>query len=289
MSTSHGGNIALVTGTSSGIGLSTAVRLVQHGFTVIATMRDTAKAGPLQIRAREAGVGLDVRTLDVQDDASVTGCVQEVIQAYGHIDLLVNNAGAGYLGSLEQTSPQDLRRTMEVNFFGVWRVTQAVFPLMRAARSGRILTVTSVGGLIGQPFNDAYCAAKFAVEGFMESLAPVARRLGIEVSLIEPGAVNTEFVGSVQALMHETTREPQEGYGPMLEAYLTATQQTFATIGQTPEEIGQVIVEAATTNTPHFRYTTSGLISAVVSRKYVDPTGDSIIALAGARLPQVLP
>lgn len=289
MSDSFSGKIALVTGTSSGIGLSTAVLLAQSGFTVIATMRDTAKASRLQARIREAGVNVEIGRLDVQDDASVEECVREAIKTHGRIDLLVNNAGAGYLGSLEQTSPQDLRRTMEVNFFGVWRVTQAVFPLMRAARSGRILTVTSVGGLIGQPFNDAYCAAKFAVEGFMESLAPVARRLGIEVSLIEPGAVNTEFVGSVQAFLHKTTREPQEGYSPMLEAYLTATQQTFATIGQTPEEIGQVIVEAATTDTPHFRYTTSDVIRALISRKYVDPTGDSIIALAGARLPQVEP
>lgn len=116
MSNLHTGKIALITGTSSGIGLSSAVQLAQQGFTVVATMRDTTKAGPLEALAREAGVSIDLRPLDVQDDASVTKCVHEVIQNYGKIDLLVNNAGAGFLGTMEQTSEQDLRRTMEINF-----------------------------------------------------------------------------------------------------------------------------------------------------------------------------
>lgn len=283
MNTEHTKKTALVTGTSSGVGLSTVIQLAQSGFTVIATMRDTSKAGVLQARAQEAGVNIEVRQLDVQQDASVTNCVQEVSKTYGRIDILVNNAGAGYLGSLEQTSAENLRRTMETNFFGVWRVTQAVFPLMRAARSGRILTVTSVGGLIGQPFNDAYCAAKFAVEGFMESLAPVAKRLGIQLSLIEPGAINTSFVDSVQASRSESTQELSEEYGSMLKSYMDAAQQAFA-YGQTPDEVARVIVEAATTDTPHLRYTTSELIHGLVSRKYVDPTGDSIIAITGSRL-----
>lgn len=283
--TSFSGKVALVTGTSSGVGLSTAVQLAQAGFTVIATMRNTTKAGKLQARAREAGMNVEVHQLDVQDDASVANCVQEVLKNHDRIDLLVNNAGAGYLGSLEQTSIEDLRSVMETNFFGVWRVTRAILPSMRAARSGRILTITSIGGLVGQPFNDAYCAAKFAVEGFMESLAPVVKRLGIEVSLIEPGAINTAFVSSVQASMAESTQEMPEGYGPMFESYLNMTGQAFASVGQTPDEVAQIIVDAAITHTPHFRYTTSEVVHGLVSRKYVDPTGDSIIALTGTRLP----
>ncbi|GAC1535671.1 MAG: SDR family oxidoreductase [Herpetosiphon sp.] len=278
------GKVALVTGTSSGIGLSTAILLATSGYTVVATMRDTAKKGPLIDQAREAGVTLDLRTLDVEQDASVAACVQAVIDQYGHIDLLVNNAGAGYLGTLEQTSMSDLRRTMEVNFFGVWRVVQAVFPHMRAVHAGRIVTVTSVGGLIGQPLNDAYCAAKFAVEGFMESLAPVAKRLGVLISLVEPGPVNTGFVAAVQAIMPESM-PLKEIYGPMVDAYVAATQQTFAALGQTPQQVAQVILEAASTATPHFRYVTSDMIHALVARKYVDVTGDGIIELFAARLP----
>lgn len=284
MSTSQTGKIALVTGTSSGIGLRTAVQLAQQDFTVIATMRDTTKAGPLEEQVREVGVNIDVRALDVQDDASVAGCVRDVLHTYGRIDLLVNNAGAGYFGAMEQTSVEDLRRTMEVNFFGVWRVTRAVFPAMREARSGRILTVTSIGGLIGQPFNDAYCAAKFAVEGFMESLAPVAQRLGIAVSLIEPGPVNTNFVASVVATLPASIQETQAIYGSMIEAYMGGTQERFAVSGQTPEQVGQVIVNAATAETPHFRYTTSEMVQGLVAQKYVDPTGDGLVAFFGERL-----
>ena len=286
MNASHSGKVVLLTGTSSGIGLSTAVQFAQQGFTVVATMRDTTKAGPLEARVREAGATIDVRALDVQDDASIANCVQGVLQTYGRIDLLVNNAGAGYLGTMEQTSLEDLRRTMEVNFFGVWRVTQAVFPIMRAAGSGRILTVTSVGGLIGQPFNDAYCAAKFAVEGFMEGLAPVAKRLGIALSLIEPGPVNTNFVASVEATLPTSTDEQQTIYGPMLESYMGETRKTFATLGQTPDQVGEVIIQAATAENPHFRYTTSEMIQNLVSQKYVDPSGDGLVALFGARLGQ---
>ncbi|GER91214.1 short-chain dehydrogenase/reductase [Dictyobacter vulcani] len=284
MSSEPNGKVALVTGTSSGIGLSSAVLLAQHGFTVVATMRDIQKASSLEERAREAGVTIDLRTLDVQDAASVANCVQQVLQTYGHIDLLVNNAGAGYLGTLEQTSEENLRRTMEVNFFGVWRMTQAVFPAMRAAGSGRILTVSSVGGIIGQPFNDAYCAAKFAVEGLMESLAPVAQRLGIDIAVIEPGPVNTNFVAAVRATSATPTAELQGVYGSMLEVYMGGSQERFASMGQTPDQIADIIIQAATEDTPHFRYATSDLVKGLVAQKYTDPTGDNMVKLFGSRL-----
>jgi len=279
--------IALITGTSSGIGLSSAIHLAKAGFQVVATLRDPAKAGALQERARAEGVSLDVRALDVQSDASVQTCVSEVLARHGRIDVLVNNAGAGFLGTMEQTSQEALRQTMEVNFFGVWRVTQAVFPAMREARSGRILTVTSIGGLIGQPFNDAYCAAKFACEGFLESLAPVAKRLGIHVSNIQPGPVNTEFVASVLA---KQTGEPSPGdaiYRPMLAGYMAGSSEVFAKMGQTPDDVAKVIVEAATVPTPHFRYVTSERVRGLAATKYTDPTGDTVVAMTGSRLPPV--
>jgi len=132
-------------------------------------MRDTAKAGALRAAATAAGVSVDVRALDVTDRAPVAAC----LAGLDRLDALVNNAGAGHLGTLEQESVEDVRAVMEVNFFGVLNVTKAALPLLRQSR-GRVLTVTSVGGVVGQPFNEAYCAAKFAVEGFMESLAAVA-------------------------------------------------------------------------------------------------------------------
>ncbi len=277
-------SVALVTGTSSGIGLFTAVQLAQAGFSVVATMRNPAKAEALKAEAVAAGVELDVRALDVQDAASITACVNGVLGDYGRIDLLVNNAGSGFLATFEETSFEQLTQVMDVNFYGVWRVTEAVFPHMRRAGSGRIVTNTSIGGLIGQPFNDAYCAAKFAVEGFMESLAPVASRLGIHVSIVEPGPVNTEFVATVREKLVQTQpSEASAAYATMRESYLAASSQVFA-MGQTGADVARVMVEAATAPRPHLRYVTSDMVRAIAGRKYVDLTGDSIVAMTGARL-----
>jgi NAD(P)-dependent dehydrogenase (short-subunit alcohol dehydrogenase family) len=269
--------IALVTGTSTGIGLSTAIHLARAGFEVVATLRNLAKAEPLRARAAAENVPLDIRELDVASDTSVRQCLDGVLQAHGAIDVLVNNAGAGFLGSLEQTPAEDLRRIMEVNFFGVWRMTQAVLPHMRERRSGRILTVTSLGGLIGQPFNDAYCASKFAVEGFMESLAPVARALGLHVSLIEPGPVHTEFVNTVMASSHGLNRDVAV-YGPLAGAYRSTARALLSEV-QTGEDVARVIVEAATAAQPHLRYPTSHLVRQLMARKYVDTQGDSVLSL----------
>lgn len=139
---------------------------------------------------------VEVRALDVTDPASVAAALAGIAADQGRLDAVVNNAGAGHVGTIEQGTVADVRAVMEVNFFGVVEVTRAAMPLLRAS-GGKLLTVTSVGGVIGQPFNEAYCAAKFAVEGFMESLAPVAATVGVTVSVIEPGAVASEFVANV--------------------------------------------------------------------------------------------
>jgi NAD(P)-dependent dehydrogenase (short-subunit alcohol dehydrogenase family) len=277
--------VALVTGTSTGIGLSTAVILAKAGFEVVATMRDPGKSGPLLERAGKEGVKVHVARLDVEDQESVGECVAGVLQDHGRIDVLVNNAGAGRLGSLEQLTMSDVKQTFEVNFFGVWRVTQAVLPTMRAARSGRVITVSSVGGLIGQPFNDAYCAAKFAVEGLMESLAPVAAQFGVHVSLIEPGPVHTEFVASVRADVAGRGGAPlPEPYPALLAAYTAGSAQRFAANGQSGDDIARVMLEAATAEAPHLRYPTSDFARAISSRKLVDPTGDGILAATRAQI-----
>ena len=178
MSKSKTAPVVLITGTSTGVGLHTAIAFAMAGYQTIATMRDTSKKDELLALAKANGVKIKVERLDVQKKKSIESCVKKVLRKYGDIDVLVNNAGAGFLGGLEQTSDKDLERTMGINFFGVWYVTKAVFPHMRARGSGRIITVTSVGGLIGQPFNDAYCAAKFAVEGMMEAMAPPGQTVG---------------------------------------------------------------------------------------------------------------
>lgn len=278
--------IALITGTSSGIGLHTAIQFAQAGMTVYASMRTLAKSEALRSAAEQAGVQLHILQMDVQDQTSIDQAVHTIMAQHGRIDVLVNNAGSGFLAAMEETSMEDLQQVMDVNFYGVWRVTQAVFPHMKAARSGRIITVSSVGGLLGQPFNDAYCAAKFAVEGFLESLAPVAQRFGVQLAIIEPGPVNSEFVASVQNQEHHHQRQIAS-YDALRNAYLAAATQAFAQAGQTPEQVAQVICVAATNETAHFRYPTSDLIRDVISKKYTDPSGDSVLAMLGARLPAV--
>ncbi|MFI5321891.1 MAG: SDR family oxidoreductase [Myxococcota bacterium] len=276
--------VALITGTSSGIGLATAIAFAKAGFRSVATLRDPAKAGALRERAAREGVAVDVRALDVERADSVASCVAGVLRDFGAIDVLVNNAGAGFVAALEQTSEAELRRVMEVNFFGVWRTTQAVLPAMRAAGRGRIVSVTSMGGLFGQPFNDAYCAAKFAVEGAMEALAPVAARFGVQVALVEPGPVNTEFVASVMRSSPVVTATQPDAYSELMARYRASTANVFATLGQTGDDIARVILEAATAAQPHFRYVTSEFARGLAAQKYVDPTGDSVVAIFGARL-----
>ena len=145
---------ALITGTSSGIGLSTAIAFAKAGFWVTATMRNISKSVALLERAKAEGVELTVAALDVQNEVSIAAAVAGMLERHGQIDVLVNNAGAGYLGSLEQTSLEEVQQVMDVNFFGVWRVTQAVMPTMRSQGSGRIISISSIGGLVGQPIKN---------------------------------------------------------------------------------------------------------------------------------------
>jgi NAD(P)-dependent dehydrogenase (short-subunit alcohol dehydrogenase family) len=140
--------VLLITGTSSEIGLSTSVVAARHGYRVVATTRNLDGAGSLRAAAEEAGVELDVRRLDVTDQASITTCVDGVVADHGHLDVVVNNAGAGHIGTIGNESLDDVRQVMEVNFFGVVAVTKAVIPHLRALH-GRIVTVTSGASVVG--------------------------------------------------------------------------------------------------------------------------------------------
>ncbi len=190
------GATAVITGAGGGIGLATTEALAAAGWHVVATARHPESAPRLQeITGRVPDV--ELRTLDVTSDESVTACIEAVLADRGGIDLLINNAGAGHRGTLEQLALADLDSAMQLNFYGVARVTKAVLPAMRTGRAGRIITVTSLNGLIALPFSDAYNASKFAVEGLMESLAATMREFGVSVCLLEPGPVRTGFFDNV--------------------------------------------------------------------------------------------
>lgn len=248
--------VALVTGTSSGIGLRTAIGLARAGLSVVATMRDVDRSGALRAAAEESAVDVDVRPLDVTQATSSQDCVDGVLADHGSIGVLVNNAGRGAVATLEQLTDEDLQEQLDVNYLGVARLTRLVLPGMRSAGRGRVVTVTSVGGAIGQPFADAYCASKFAVEGLMQSLAPVVARLGVTISIVEPGAVSSEFVSNVDGVDVQGGLVGADPYAGLLAAYLERTAGAFAS-AQTPEQAAAVIVEAATTDRPKFRWQTS--------------------------------
>ncbi|CAM5519748.1 SDR family NAD(P)-dependent oxidoreductase [Leifsonia shinshuensis] len=270
-------SILLVTGTSSGIGLATAVAAARHGFTVVATMRDLGKASALQEAASAAGVTLDLQPLDVTSPASIAACFEHIRTTYGRLDALLNNAGAGHLGTVELESVEAVRAVMEVNFFGVVAVTKAALPLLRES-GGRIVTVSSVGGVVGQPFNEAYCAAKFAVEGFMESLTPVAATVGVSVSVIEPGAVTTEFVANVRA--QEAPAVAGTPYEGALNAYLARTAAAFdPSAAQTPDGVAEVIVETLSVPQPSARVQTSEAAQRFVGVKLADLDGAHVQAV----------
>jgi NAD(P)-dependent dehydrogenase (short-subunit alcohol dehydrogenase family) len=274
------GPVVLVTGCSSGIGLASAVALAGAGHQVIATVRGPGRGDRLRAAAGQAGAVLDVRQLDVTDEESVQRCVAGLIAEYGRLDSVLNNAGAGHVGTTEQDSLEDLRRVMEVNFFGVARVTRAATPHLRASR-GRLVTVTSVGGVVGQPFNEAYCAAKFAVEGLMEGLAPVARRMGVRVSVVEPGAVASEFVANAGQVQERLAAAGP--YRKLLQGYLERTRGAFAA-AQAPEQVAAVVLGVLTAAEPAFRYQTSESASQFVGLKLADRTGATVQHLTGGWL-----
>ncbi|GGJ43341.1 SDR family oxidoreductase [Deinococcus roseus] len=278
---------ALITGTSTGIGQDTALTLARAGLTVIATMRDPSRGQILLDHAQAEGLALEVQQLDVQNPQQITEVVNGILQRYGQLDVLINNAGAGYLGTTEETPVEDLMKVLDVNFIGAYRLTQAVLPHMRERGQGHILSVSSIGGLIGQPFNDAYCAAKFALEGMMESLAAVMQFYGVRVSLIEPGPVNTAFVANVGGQLTGgalTSPEQTSPYQALREAYLNGSAEVFSSMGQTGADVAEVILQAINAENPHLRYQTSGTIQHLASLKYVDPTGDSVLKLNSSRL-----
>lgn len=271
-------DVALITGTSSGMGMYAAVHLAQRGLRVVATMRDPRGADRLGAAAAEAGVTLDVRALDVVDHAAAAELVAALEAEYGSIDVLVNNAGRGMVATAEQLSMEQICDQLEVNYLAPVNLTKLVLPGMRQRGRGTILTVTSVGGAVGQPFADAYCGSKFAVEGFMQSLAVVAERFGVRVGVIEPAAVASDFVVNAE---RPGTGEGGAAAGPyasLLAAYLKRSSGSFAS-AQTADSAGAAIADAVLADEFRFRWQTSERATAFVGFSLADTDGSAVLDL----------
>lgn len=267
--------VILITGTSSGLGLHSAIQLAQQGHRVHASMRDTSKQTLLVSEAEKHGVTLTVCELDVQSQKSVDACVRDILEEEGRLDVLVNNAGAGFVRTTEQAEEAEVDWVMDVNFQGVVRCTKAVLPFMREARSGHIINITSVGGLVGQPFNEFYCGAKFAVEGYTESLASyVQPAFGIKFSLVEPGGIQSEFANSVLKQLESTGGIHDDEYRPILESYIGGSRERLASAYQTSEQVAEVVTQVVASEDPPIRIRTSEWAENFCSLKtQSDPDG----------------
>lgn len=287
------GKIVLVTGASSGLGIAVAVMAAKAGHRVIATMRNMAKRDALDAAAAAARVTLEVMVLDVQDTASVEACVAGAMAQYGQIDVLIANAGMGFVRTTEQATEADIATVMDVNFMGVVHCVKAVLPHMRAARSGHVIAISSVGGLVGQPFNEVYCASKFAVEGYIEGLASYAGpAFGIGFTLVEPGGIVSEFAKT--ALQHYTATGGmmQDEYLPLIQKYLggQAARVASATaageaIYQTADQVAEVILGCIGAEPVPVRLRTSGWGRALCGLKTgLDPDGTKLQAQVVAQM-----
>lgn len=251
--------IILITGTSTGLGLNLAIQAAAAGHKVYASMRSLTKRCVLDAAAKEAGVSIELLQLDVQDSDSVNAAVAQIIVREGRLDVLINNAGAGFVRTTEQATEGEISSVMDVNFMGVVRCVKAVIPHMRQQRAGHIVTISSVGGLVGQPFNEIYCAAKFAVEGYMESLASyVTPAFGIHFTTIEPGGIHTEFAASVFKQVADTGGMLNDEYLPILQTYIAAAQSRSANgVYQTAAEVAAVVMSSIDAKVPPVRMRTS--------------------------------
>lgn len=268
--------VALITGTSTGLGINVAIQLAQAGFKVYATMRNLEKQQPLRTAINAANVDITIKQLDVQDAASINRCVSEIMKESGGIDLLVNNAGAGYVRTTEQAPEEDIHWVMDVNFHGVVRCIKAVLPHMREKRGGHVINVSSVGGLVGQPFNEFYCAAKFALEGYVESVSTyITPHFNVHFTNLEPGGISTEFANNALAQFQNGGGMKDDEYRPILEKYISGAQDRASEgIYQSPDEVAKVLVDIALQKEPPIRSQTSTWSREFVSLKtQADPTG----------------
>jgi len=243
---------ALITGCSSGFGLYTSVALAEHGWSVFASMRDLARRDGLDDAIYVAGVGhrVQVVPLDVTETESVDAAVSEVLEATGGtLDAVINNAGVSVGGAFEDTTPDEVRRVIETNLFGVLNVTRAVLPTMRKQRSGRVVNVTSVGAFFGSPVLSAYAASKWAVEGWAESLAFEVASFGIDVICIEPGSYRTGIWEASPRSVPETS-----AYRDFVSTVERFVDERIIPSARDPKEVAQTIVKALEARRPRFRY-----------------------------------
>ncbi len=241
--------VALVTGSSSGIGFETALALARENYFTFASMRNTDKAGKIQEIAKKENLNLEVIELDVDKEESIKSAVKKIQEQKGRIDVLVNNAGYGLFGCLEDVSMDELKAQFETNFFGVVRLIQEISPIMRKLGSGIIVNVSSIAGRIGFPGTPAYISSKFALEGLSECMRYELSPFGIKTIIIEPGVIKTDFFSSMKV----AKGKPDSPYKEITERVMNGVKM-MSEMGTPPDEVAKTIIKAIQTEEPLPRY-----------------------------------
>lgn len=279
--------VLIVTGTTSGMGRTVALDAAAAGYAVVATGRDEERMKDLEQEAARRGVELDIRFLEITDHNAVNALVADVAETYGRIDAVLSQAGGIFaLGTAEQITMDGFRHVMETNFFGNLAVIKAVLPHLRASR-GRLVVTTSANGLVGAPYNDAYASSKFALEGAVESLAPVVARYGVRTTIVEPGPVATDVMAPrrFEKLLPNATITDS----PYPEPWEFLSRVIANTGGVQPvEEIGPMILDLLASPEPPLRLQTAQWavdfvapkMSADLDGARVNAASDAYIALA---------
>ena len=231
--------VALVTGSSSGIGLETCLALARDGYHTFASMRNVKKATKLEEAAKKDSLPIDVIELDVDKEESIVTAIKKVMEDAGRIDVLVNNAGYGQFGCTEDVSIEEFRKQFETNFFSIVRIIQEVVPVMRNQNSGSIINISSVAGRMGLPGSPAYISSKFALEGLGECLRYELGQFGIKTTLIEPGVIKTNFFDSMKIPDSKTDPKYKE-----LTDHILSGIKMMVQMGTEPAQVAEIIIKA---------------------------------------------
>ncbi len=241
--------VALVTGSSSGIGYETALSLARKGYKTYASMRDTSKGAKILDIAEKENLELKVIQLDVDDDSSIDSAVDVILKEDDTIDVLVNNAGYGLFGCVEDITITDLKKQFQTNFFGIVTLIQKIAPIMRRNKSGTIVNVSSVAGRIGFPGSPAYISSKFALEGLSECMRYELGQFGIKTIIIEPGVIKTNFMSSMKMVQPKK----DSPYTDLTNQVISGIKM-MAELGTEPSEVAKVITKAIAEPDPLPRY-----------------------------------
>lgn len=241
----------LITGASSGIGMATALHLAEKGYSVIGTSRSMERLAALQDEVANRGLVVAAVELDINSDSGVDDALPGIVEEHGAIDVLVNNAGYGLWGPVQSLSTEELRAQFETNVFATVRLVRAVLPGMAELGRGTIVNVGSVLGRLATPFNGAYSASKFALEGVSESLRAELWPLGVRVAIVEPGGFRTRF--QENQVVAEGAHDSDQPYYPYVQTYTERREKTDRFSGD-PIKVARVIHKIVRSRRPRFRY-----------------------------------